>query len=297
MSSRGHHIMKPPFRAEAICAGLVESGVQMEQIVVNAKGGFRKSFSDDVSEMVATETDCNFELVVNRDGIYDKLPEGLFHQTRGNSRVRTVQDAVDEHKRFKEEERQARSFFAPLEQLLFRYQVLVELEEREGLFDLQSGVRDPAWFRFWNVNESLPEEEAGRMLQLMPYLHFIKGDPVSTETALSHILNKKVVLREEERRSTVSMQHACTLANTLMGENGALGHNTGELFNYWIFSIEGSCNDEMLPFIRQPHQTTILQKFEDLFIPFETDVQFEFELKDEEAGKYTGAVLGYGAHI
>lgn len=297
MSSRGHHIMKPPFRAEAICAGLVESGVKIEQILVNTKGGFRKSFSNDVAEMVATETDCTFELVVNRDGIYDKLPEGLFHQTRGNSRVRTVQDAVDEHKRFKEEERQARSFFAPLEQLLFRYQVFVEMEEREGLFELQSGVRDPAWFSFWNFTESLPEEEAGRMLQLMPYLHFIKGDRASTEAALGHILGRKVVLREEERHSSFSMQAPATLADTLMGVNGALGHNTSELFHYWIFSIGGNSHDEMQPFIGRPGQTTILQKFEDLFIPFEIDVQFEFELQDEEAGKNTGAILGYGAHL
>lgn len=289
--------MKPPFRAEAICAGLVELGVAPENIVVSPKGGFRKSFSNDVSEMVATETDCTFEMVVNRDGVYDKLPEGLFHQTRGNSRVRTVQDAVEEHKRFKEEERRARSFFAPLEQLLFRYQVLVETEEREALFHLQSGMRDHSWFRFWNFDETLPEEEAGRMLQLMPYIHFIKGDPAETAAALSHVLNKKVVLIEATRKSTISMQGPASLSGAVMGTNGALGHNTDELFHYWIFTIEGRSNDEMQPFIRQSGKTTILQKFEDLFIPFEIDAQFEFEIQDEEAGKDLGAVLGYGAHI
>ncbi|WP_157558048.1 hypothetical protein [Niabella aurantiaca] len=289
--------MKPLFRAEAICAGLVELGVELEKIVVNPKGGFRKSFSNDVSEMVATKTDCTFEMVVNRDGIYDKLPEGLFHQTRGNSKVRTVQDAVEEHKRFKEEERRARSFFAPLEQLLFRYQVFVEAEERDALFHLQSGMRDRSWFRFWNFNETLPEEEAGRMVQLMPYLHFIKGDPLSTAAALSHILNKKVLLKEETRKSTRSLQGAASLSGSFMGTNGVLGQNTEELFHYWIFTIEGKSNLEMQPFIPQPNKTTILQKFEDLFIPFEIDAQFEFEIQDEEAGKDLGAVLGYGAHI
>ncbi|WP_300596648.1 hypothetical protein [Niabella sp.] len=289
--------MKPPFRAEAICAGLIESGAMLEKIIVHAKGGFKKSYSSDVSEMVATETNGAFEMVVNRDGIYDKLPEGLFHQTRGNSRVRTVQDAVDEHKRFKEEERQARSFFAPLEQLLFRYQVFVEVEERNALFTLQSGRRDQAWFRFWNFSETLPEAAAGRMLQLMPYLHFIKGDPVSTEAALSHILLKKVRLKREERLNSIAMQHRATLTEACMGMNSALGHNTQELFPCWIFTIEGRSNDDMQPFIKQPGQTTILQKFEDLFIPFEIDVLFEFEIREEAAGKDPGAVLGYGAHI
>ena len=297
MSSRGHHIMKPPFRAEAICAGLIESGVDLGKITVHVKGGFKKSFSSDVSEIVATETDCSFEMVVNRDGIYDKLPEGLFHQTRGNSRVRTVQDAVDEHKRFKEEERQARSFFAPIEQLLFRYQVFVEAEERDALFTLQSGRRDPAWFRFWNFNEPLPEEEAGRMLQLMPYLQVIKGDPASTEAALGYILNKKVALRQEEHTSSIAMQRPATLAEMHMGINSALGQNTHELFPCWIFTIEGASSNEMQPFVKQPGKTTILQKFEDLFIPFEMDVQFEFEIREEAAGKDLGAVLGYGAHI
>ncbi|WP_143019888.1 hypothetical protein [Niabella drilacis] len=289
--------MKPPFRAETICAGLVDSGIGQDQITVHTKGGFRKSFSNDISEMVATETDCTFELVVNRDGIYDKLPEGLFHQTRGNSRVRTVQDAVDEHKRFREEERRARSFFAPLEQLLFRYQVFVEMEERKGMFDLQSGTQDPAWFRFWNLDEPLPEAEAGRMLQLMPYLHFIKGDAASTEAALGHILNREVMLRRGERQSSIPLQCPATLAESSISLNGTLGSNTGELFPHWIFSIEGRSNDEMQSFVRQTNKPTILQKFEDLFIPFEIDVQFEFELQDEEAGKKSGAVLGYGAHI
>ncbi|MBZ4188376.1 hypothetical protein [Niabella beijingensis] len=287
--------MKPPFRAEAICAGLIRSGIPADQIVVHARGGFRKSFSDDVAEL--DETGSGFELTVNRDSLYDKLPEGLFHQTKGNSRIRTIEDAVQEHKRYKEEERLARKFFSPLEQLLFRYQVLLEKEEQDMQFDLQGGRLNRAWFDFWNFDTALPGEEAGRMLQLMPYLHAIKGNPADTAEALAYILNKKVLLREAEKPSAVPLSSPDALAETRLGGNSTIGDNTLELFHHWVFSIEGTTGRELLLFVPQPGQTTILQKFEDLFVPFEIDVQFEFDIQEKEAGKDLGSVLGYGAHI
>ncbi|MCH5720992.1 hypothetical protein [Niabella hibiscisoli] len=122
MNSPGNNsVFKTAFLAEAVFASLEEAGHGASDIKAFNKGGFKKGFSNDVEQVLIEESGnrVSFEMALNRDGIYDLLPEGLFHQSKGNTRVNSVQDAVEEHKQFKEEEKLARKFFTPLEQLLF----------------------------------------------------------------------------------------------------------------------------------------------------------------------------------
>lgn len=299
MNLQGYHNMKPPFLGEVICANIMHHEFGADQLSVQFKGGFKKSSSNDVEALTIKEADGKlmFELQLNRDGIYDKLPEGLFHQTKGNSRVRTVQDAVAEHKRYKEEERQARKFFSPIEQILFMYRVFTEQEEQDALFNLHNGKNDEAWRRFWNFNEKLPREESRRLLQLMPHAFSIKGNAEATETALAYVLDKKVTLVIEDRIGNLSMEQPYQMKEIILGDNGALGQTNNELYQHWIFHIEGQSNSDMLPFVKHPTSTTILQKFEELFIPLDVDVLFDFAIRENETGKTIGSVLGYGAHI
>ncbi|MBK7098625.1 MAG: hypothetical protein IPH58_10065 [Sphingobacteriales bacterium] len=147
---KGSHIVYTPFRSEAVCASLLEAGISIEQIKTSQKGAFRKSYGGDIEKIsIADYKDqYNIDIALNRDSIYDKLPEGLFHQTKGGRYVKTVKDAVDEHKMFREEERYARRFFAPIEQMIFRYRIYTEQAEREALYDLQNGTINTGFYRF-----------------------------------------------------------------------------------------------------------------------------------------------------
>ncbi|MCH5597551.1 hypothetical protein [Niabella ginsengisoli] len=204
-------ISKLSYTAEAIFASLVEAGHATSNLKTYNKGGFKKGYSNDVDSVIIEEYDNNltFEITLNRDSIYDRLPEGLFHQTKGSSKINSVTEAIEEHKQFKEEEKQARKFFAPLEQLLFQYKAAAETAERDTLYDIQNGKLNSSFYKFWNISTDLPETNAGRLLQLMPYCDSIKGNMAATELALSNVLNRKIILKsvQDIDRSFLTKEH------------------------------------------------------------------------------------------
>ena len=71
-------------RVEIILADLVAKGMPMEDLVVIPKGLFKRNFHRDIDEVQLTEYDYHkgerVVLEINREGLYDALPEGLFHQ-------------------------------------------------------------------------------------------------------------------------------------------------------------------------------------------------------------------------
>ena len=75
-------------KAEALCAELMANGVSFDDLIVRFQGAFRKSYRNDIEELSAAKDGSGQIIIkINRDSLYDKLPEGLFHQTRGGART------------------------------------------------------------------------------------------------------------------------------------------------------------------------------------------------------------------
>ena len=162
MSDNNQHnnnVFHLPFKAEAVCASLVESGFDYNDIITNYLGTFKRIFSTDIAYFeVEEEVEKKVKLFINRDSIYDVLPEGLFHQSRGINAVNSVSEAVAEHKRYKEEERETRKFFAPIEQVIFQFSLFAELEECNIRSTIYQGQFSHAFCEFWNIDITLPTE-------------------------------------------------------------------------------------------------------------------------------------------
>ena len=291
-------IIKSSFLAEAIFASLEDAGHQRSHIKTTNKGGFKKGYSNDVEAMVMETRNhkTSFELLLNRDGIYDKLPEGLFHQTKGNSRVNSVQDAVEEHKQFREEEKYARSFFTPLEQALFHYKADAESAERATLYDIQNGKLNEAFYRFWNISPQLPQAQANRMLQLMPYSGMIKGYLSSTATALAYVLNREVSIALSEVNESGSLD-AAILSQQTLGVDTVTGNTTSIIAISWACSIAGIPGDELYKYAENNEIRAVIDRFTELFIPVDIDISFDFvPLSGPVAGTYEN-ILGTGAYL
>ncbi|MGC4232916.1 MAG: hypothetical protein QM594_08045 [Niabella sp.] len=291
-------IVKSSFLAEAVFASLEDAGHQRNHIKITNKGGFKKGYSNDVEAMVIETRNhkTSFELLLNRDGIYDKLPEGLFHQTKGNSRVNSVQDAVEEHKQFKEEEKYARSFFAPLEQALFHYKADAESAERATLYDIQNGKLNEAFYRFWNISPDLPQALANRMLQLMPYSGMIKGDLSATATALAYVLNREVSIALSEVNESGSLD-APVLSRQTLGVDTVTGNKPNMMTTSWICTIAGIPGNELYKYAESNEIRAVIDRFTELFIPVDIDISFDFvPLNGPVAGTYEN-ILGTGAYL
>lgn len=293
------HLIHTPFRSEAVCASLLESGIPIEHIKTTHKGSFKKSYSNDIEKITTDKynDEFYFDVVINRDGIYDKLPEGLFHQTRGSRYVQTVKDAVDEHKKYKEEESQARKFFAPLEQMIFRYRIYTELAERAALSNIQNGKLNSGFYQFWNIATDLPETEVGRLLQMMPYGYLIKGDVEATATALSYILNKQVAIKRSERKDSFTLSEPVCMPKCRLGMDTVLGTSCNELMPVWTFTIMEISANELAAYVENEPFGRLLQRFSEIFIPLEVDFVYEFDALPLAAEEFCESILGYGCSI
>lgn len=288
-----------PFLAEALCACLIEQGMMQEQITINTKGGFKKIFRKDVERLVIDDetNKTTATLDINRDGLYDILPEGLFHQTRGMQAIRTVKDAVEEHRKYKEEEKYARNFFAPLENIIVRYRVLAELSERNALYHVDNEQLTNKLLDFWNIDSTLPRPESLRMLRLMPYMNTIKGDKQTTADALHYILNDDVYIQNIKKFSVAEQKRALGIEEMVLGVNAVPGINSNELIYGWQIHISTIHAENISRYVDGAPLDRLLKRFAEIFIPIERDVFFEFAVAEKQTNQNHEYILGYGCSI
>lgn len=283
-------------RAEALCAELMENGLSFDEFSVVYTGAFRKSYRNDI-DSAGRSSNGFFSIEINRDGFYDRLPEGLFHQTRGGGNTSAVQDMVAEYRRYRDEEKQARKFFRPLEQECFRYAVATELEERRAGSGMLNGNLHAGLYRFWDISPAIPQRQAAVLVLIMPWLRQIKGDADLTAKALALVLGRPVSV-------TVSVSSFAPVTDpgfvlgeaSMLGEDTVCGNHLSEPGLLWTFCIQGIPDSEAEAYTPAQPYGRLLKRFEELFIPLDTDVCFDYKTC-HTGDSSPEPVLGFGFYL
>lgn len=291
-SGKNHVFLK----AEAFIASLLSSGLSYDKLVTERAGSFAKSYRRDIEEVKVREDDHGrqvWHVKVNRDGIYDRLPEGLFHQPRAQGAATAgVGQMVSEYRRFRDEEKAARRFYQPLEHELFRYATAVEQEEQLLLWGLLSGELSNAFAAFWNLEEGLPEAPSSALVRLMPWAQLIKGDPALCAKALEMMIGAPVAITERVVQLHEKERELCSLGEGVLGVDTVTGHSFEEAALNWVFTIGPLPAEQVSSFLTDAPLGRFLQQFIDIFIPVEIDVVFEYQ-PDMETAETTEYILGY----
>jgi len=182
-------------------ADLLEEDFRLDDLILNPVGGFRRAFGRDVSGAEWVEAQQGdrrwLRLDLNRDGLYDRLPEGLFHQPTANDTKISKDEWVREMAVQQEREKAARLFFLPIEQEFFRQRVHIEQAERSYLPGSRSAFdsSDNDLVRFWNLPPSLTPVQVHRLLYLLPLFHRIAGDADYIAACFERVLEERVTLQ------------------------------------------------------------------------------------------------------
>jgi hypothetical protein len=285
---------------EVLCTQLISNGLSYDDLQINCLGSFRKSYHGDLEKVSVTYTDKQYKqelkVSLNRNGIYDRLPEGIFHQPLGNKKVRSVQEMKDEHQRYKEEESYARRFFQPVEHEILRYAVLVEQNEQAIFGNLNKGNLHDDWRNFWGVSSAISREYAAPLIRLMPWRFFITGNPQLTLQALKYILGEEITL-EQVWKSTPEFEGTpFSLGSVSLGENtipGGKGSSSALFWHFYIHNLTPEKAEKMPP--TQP-LGQLIKRFADIFIPIHIYHTFEPILLDKDF-VLEKAILGYGTRF
>lgn len=270
-------------KAEMLVAVLAEHRVDLTEILTACDGQLKRDWSRDIalSSVNHLETgDTMLLLHLNRDGIYDVLPEALFHSNFDDKDQSGAEMAKDSMK-LRAEEKEARMFFQPFENEIFLQRVQLTFIENQLFKSIYSDFLLGIIPYFWKTDNDLPESYVDHMKKLLPLVHRITGDITLTARCLEFILREKVntTTSDEEQIDDLSVndfQYSGVLGKSLLGVDTISGNHVSGFIKRLIFQIGPIINRETIDHLKDGSMNRFLDCFYGYFIPFEFDVKTKY---------------------
>jgi hypothetical protein len=284
----------PDLKLEFILGELMESGLDPDEVVINALGIFRRRYGKDIAAGEIREYRTNkrqyLNIDINRNGIYDQLPKGLFHQPQNRNNNVSPAQAIEEYKLQNQIEKDSRLFFLPFEQELYRLLLLLESEERKSIFDIQNVFRSQVFIDFWNIPGLFNERQTCNLLYLIPLSSNIVGNFRLTKLCLESILNDRFeIIESKPSIHTVSETGFAELNSVNLGVNFTIGENFHEVSSGLDVYIHPTKAEDIISYLEGGEKLKILQFMFDYFLPFDCDVTThivsdeKFEFREESS--------------
>ena len=275
------------FKAEVIAAELINNGVPPEQIMILLLGSRKRSFRKDVDAVTDEISDYNnkeYTLIsTHKEGIYDMLPEGLFHSPTLSKSVTTQQDIIDSIKKHRVEERNARRFFLPYEAAINHLRIQMALYESKldkgahhtELVDIFKG--------YWEIFKYLDKDQSNIFLQVLPLIHDIRDDHEAAGGIFELIFSMPVKISGRPQGAIKpSAPYFSYLNDTTLGIDLTTGNEFylgGE--DEIIVSIGPMGNEQLKQFMPGEKNGKILELLCDYMLPMHIDIITNFELHHE----------------
>jgi type VI secretion system protein ImpH len=309
-------LRRQPFdlRLEVILAELLDYGYAFDDFLVQPVGLFARRYRRDLGAVRDEAFERGHRPVVrtvlemHREGLYDALPQQVFHEPGSSDGSPGVRAMVEDIRVQRRKEKATRQFFLPFEQEFFRCRVRIEQQERHYFTNLSARWYNQAMARFWGIAEAnLPAGPLTNLLYLLPLAHGIVGDLGRTQQCFESVLGQPVRLRMvAPLRHTLptgpggagSAIAGHTLGNLELGRDLMLGGNYQETLPALEVSLHGLSVAELEDYLSGTWRASAFALLCEYFVAFETDVAVRYEMAATEASFHLGegeeaAVLGF----
>lgn len=289
-------------RAEVIVSDLLAGKLRPEDLIIRFNGQQKRAKSKDIDRVEVVHkkhSRTQLELTLNRDSIYDTLPEGVFHQPSDDLQTGSVSEMVDEYRRQQQEEEEARKFFAPFENELFFQKSLIESEEFQQLFQIQQSRLSSEVLKTLGIDTNLPRAFTARLLRILPYSSHIAGDKKRTEKIFSLLLKNKVSLKSNHFTMTYRNGPSASVGESTLGTDTTVGNQVIPDYFGTKLIVGPISKNELLLYKNDGWKKNALQTIINFFIPVEWELVVEFNIQKEETKSFflndlqSDARLGY----
>ena len=298
------------FKAEVIAAEMIDNNVPAEQIMILMLGSRKRSFRKDVDSVTDEISDYNNKeytlITTHKEGIYDMLPQGLFHSPTLPKKATTQKEIIDNIKKHRIEESNARRLFLPFEAAINHLRI--QMASFESRLDKGAHHNDLVnlFKNHWEIFKYLDTAQSDIFLQVLPLVHDIRDDYESAATIFELILSVPVKITgrlQGQLRSTHPV--FSSLNDTQLGINFTTGNAAYDGGEDEIVVTVGPINNEQLKqFMPGTKKNKILEMLCDYLLPVHVDINTDFELYDTEkimrlADKenFSNATLGLSTYL
>ncbi|WP_223648580.1 type VI secretion system baseplate subunit TssG [Hymenobacter psoromatis] len=303
-------LRRQPFdlRTEVILAELLAYGYEFDDFLVRPVGLFARRYRRDLGLVGEEEFErggrpvVRTTLEVHREGLYDALPQQVFHQP--GTPAPSVRAMVEDIQVQRRKEKATRLFFLPFEQEFFRFRVHIEQEERRYFTNLSSRWYNQALGRFWDIADSgLPAGPLTNLLYLIPLAHGITGDLPRTQYCFESVLGQPVQLRvvpplRHPLPAAGGVSGSGTLGDLALGRDLVLGGEYQETLPALEIALQNLSVVELEAYLAGGWPAKALALLCSYFVAFETDVVLRYEMAAPTPSFWLGEgeqapVLGY----
>ncbi|SEJ68902.1 hypothetical protein SAMN05216327_11676 [Dyadobacter sp. SG02] len=269
---------RPDLKAEFIASSWLENDIPAAQILFRPLGDFKRRSHHDIENTRELELG-NFKGQVidsNRSGIYDHLPEQLFHLP-SSTNLGTVKKKVDEIRLQREKEQKSRLFFLPLEQEFFLNRVsLARLEQCAWELGADSGLLQELK-AFWQAPPSLDESVFVQLLPLLPLVSENRGNLDKAAEIMTIALRLPV---EIHIIYGLKYHYECnaSMGDALLGADTALGGDLDTYLPQINVDIEVPSPAGLDKYLHNPNFDVLVNWLLGWFVPVEYDFAVSLKL-------------------
>ena len=277
LSSNLHDI-----KAEALANQALQHNLHPDDFVVLPDGRFYREYRTDLYAFNKIEDSWLHQLLhlrLSRSGLYDLVPEGLFHQPYNGARSNnSAAEMAAQSRTDRKKELSARKFFQPIENSFFTQRVMLEQEEENLLAGMDSGLLNDYFFSFWEFPEGLNKTSALLLVLLLPYAHAIAGDLALMQDCLEILLQEKVTISLMPAEDCMAPGNACSLGIGELGNDLVCGQTFTEDYPCLQYTIGPLQNTKPIDYCTGGDNDLLLQVFNNYLAPAEADIIINVEV-------------------
>ncbi|GAB0156985.1 type VI secretion system baseplate subunit TssG [Chryseobacterium sp. Alg-005] len=279
--------LQTDFKAEAVAVNLLKyhravSNIFIERVGINDRA-YLKDIKSISSHYMGFDEEV-FTIETYREGIYDYLPEGLFHPPSLSTSRKNVESVVREIRKQKKVEEDARKFFRPFELEIFFTEISGLLKEFDFDISSDSDILLETTSELWPLINLLDKQNAYIFIYILPFFHQIRGDKGWFERCLSAFLQVpvKVTFTPNIIEDIEETDDSMLLGNSRLGVTliPSGRHMDGQ--RNWVVNIGPIPYENVKQYIPGSPFRKILQALYDYFLPVTVDVEENFITEKKE---------------
>ena len=277
------------FRAEVVAAGLIESGQDAEKVLIVREKGDKRHISKDIAKVKNefSKHDLMEYLYIytNRSGIYESIPENIFHQPFSTAQRKGSKEAViEEMRKNRNEEMYARRYFQPFEMVIDQLLIDAQIYERE--FDkknFHSNLKD-ILVGFWSVLRFMTLKQAVFFIKTIPVLNHITADFDTAGKLMGIVLDSpvKIELGDVSEIQT-NLSAKIGKENWRLGTDAVLGSSFKDNEEDLVVTVGPACPKALKALINGSNNQFILEQLLVMMLPANRKKRVKYKVKDELA--------------
>ena len=254
-------------------------------VLISPRGSFQRGYRDDILDVVPPAGQAKtIRIDVAREGLYDMLPEGLFHEGGAGGVGIDTEAAVGDVEQNRREEGEARRFFLPLEQEFYRQKIALEHQEHAYFQSARPGSRAGRFLRkLWGIPAELPAAQQQRFLFLTPHLHRLAGRLPEVERCFAFLLSVPVQLSQQYPPMPASFeQPPVPLGEATLGHDAVLGDALDDPWPYWQLTVGPVAGEQLRSLLEGGATNRFIRWVAGYLLPAGVDYQLNIEVEADD---------------